>query len=320
MHVFHTDRKVCTHMAEPGTPSQTHSCTDTCVYCHMYACKQKWASVPQGHTQTKSSRDIAEHIGKIPVHRVLKCTQEHKHLHVDTQMHSPRESSKDISSHADRLMQTHTHTCAHRHEDGHTDIHIQPEVEEQMYEQQGMHVWIEKPWDTDKEAYRQECRHVGTWTPTPTHTYVMYTQIQRHAEAHTDEYLQTVNMRTKHDHAGMGTILYTRSLAEIYTLKTGLQPHSCWHAPKPLTGTCTELYKCTCLYRHTNSHANVHSDGRHPHPEIHRHRTSSPYKSKRHTHMHACVLSHFSCAQLFATLWTVALQAPLSVGFSRQEY
>ena len=33
-----------------------------------------------------------------------------------------------------------------------------------------------------------------------------------------------------------------------------------------------------------------------------------------------CVLSHFSCVQLFATLWTVAQQAPLSVGFSRQEY
>ena len=28
--------------------------------------------------------------------------------------------------------------------------------------------------------------------------------------------------------------------------------------------------------------------------------------------MHACVLSHFSCAQLFATLWTVAHQAALS--------
>ena len=27
-----------------------------------------------------------------------------------------------------------------------------------------------------------------------------------------------------------------------------------------------------------------------------------------------------SCVQLFATLWTVALQAPLSLGFSRQEY
>ena len=33
-----------------------------------------------------------------------------------------------------------------------------------------------------------------------------------------------------------------------------------------------------------------------------------------------CVLSHFSRVQLFATPWTVALQAPLSEGFSRQEY
>ena len=32
------------------------------------------------------------------------------------------------------------------------------------------------------------------------------------------------------------------------------------------------------------------------------------------------VLSHFSPVQLFATLWTVAHQAPLSMGFSRQEY
>ena len=36
--------------------------------------------------------------------------------------------------------------------------------------------------------------------------------------------------------------------------------------------------------------------------------------------MHACVLSCFSRVQLFATLWTVAHQAPLSLGFSRQEY
>ena len=32
------------------------------------------------------------------------------------------------------------------------------------------------------------------------------------------------------------------------------------------------------------------------------------------------VLSCFSCVRLFATLWTVARQAPLSEGFSRQEY
>ena len=33
-----------------------------------------------------------------------------------------------------------------------------------------------------------------------------------------------------------------------------------------------------------------------------------------------CVLSHLSRVQLFATLWTVAHQAPRSMGFSRQEY
>ena len=31
------------------------------------------------------------------------------------------------------------------------------------------------------------------------------------------------------------------------------------------------------------------------------------------------VLNHFSQVQLFATLWTAACQAPLSMGFSRQE-
>ena len=37
-------------------------------------------------------------------------------------------------------------------------------------------------------------------------------------------------------------------------------------------------------------------------------------------YMHACVLSCFSHVLPFATPWTVAHQAPLSVGFSRQEY
>ena len=34
----------------------------------------------------------------------------------------------------------------------------------------------------------------------------------------------------------------------------------------------------------------------------------------------ACMLSRFSGVWLFATLWTVARQAPVSMGFSRQEY
>ena len=33
-----------------------------------------------------------------------------------------------------------------------------------------------------------------------------------------------------------------------------------------------------------------------------------------------CMLSHFSCTRLLVTLWTVGHQAPLSMGFSRQEY
>ena len=37
---------------------------------------------------------------------------------------------------------------------------------------------------------------------------------------------------------------------------------------------------------------------------------------KNYTH----VLSHLIQVQLFAALWTVTCQAPLSMGFSRQEY
>ena len=36
--------------------------------------------------------------------------------------------------------------------------------------------------------------------------------------------------------------------------------------------------------------------------------------------MHGCMLSLFSRVQLFTTAWTAARQAPLSVGFSRQEH
>ena len=35
---------------------------------------------------------------------------------------------------------------------------------------------------------------------------------------------------------------------------------------------------------------------------------------------HGCAPSHFSRVRLFVTPWTAARQAPLSMGFSRQEY
>ena len=59
----------------------------------------------------------------------------------------------------------------------------------------------------------------------------------------------------------------------------------------------------------------------------HEHAGTFPHKETltlRFTHTwtcsHACVLSHFSCVWLCMTLLTVACQAPLSMGFSRQEY
>ena len=33
-----------------------------------------------------------------------------------------------------------------------------------------------------------------------------------------------------------------------------------------------------------------------------------------------CMLNRFICVLLFSALWTVAHQAPVSMGFSRQEY
>ena len=43
-------------------------------------------------------------------------------------------------------------------------------------------------------------------------------------------------------------------------------------------------------------------------------------KSAKHFWLsYACGLSHFSCVQLFAILWTAALQTALPMGFSRQE-
>ena len=39
-----------------------------------------------------------------------------------------------------------------------------------------------------------------------------------------------------------------------------------------------------------------------------------------YNYLYVCVLSHFSCVRLCVTPWTVARQAPLSMGLSRREY
>ena len=47
---------------------------------------------------------------------------------------------------------------------------------------------------------------------------------------------------------------------------------------------------------------------------------SHPSNPFLHQSRMCAMLSRFSCVQPFGTLWTVAHQAPLSKGFSRQEY
>ena len=43
-------------------------------------------------------------------------------------------------------------------------------------------------------------------------------------------------------------------------------------------------------------------------------------KLTQHFKSTTCVLSRFSHVRLFATLWTIVCQTPLSMGFFRQEY
>ena len=48
--------------------------------------------------------------------------------------------------------------------------------------------------------------------------------------------------------------------------------------------------------------------------------TCAQIERKGNKSVRACMLSHLSCVWLLVTPWTVARQAPLSMGFSRQEY
>ena len=57
-----------------------------------------------------------------------------------------------------------------------------------------------------------------------------------------------------------------------------------------------------------------------PFPLLDTHILSPPRSDQTFAYSLLSVLSHFSHVQLFATLWTVAHQAPLSMGFCRQEY
>ena len=64
------------------------------------------------------------------------------------------------------------------------------------------------------------------------------------------------------------------------------------------------------IYRYIHTHTHTHT---HTHLYIYTYTCIYIY-------ICAYMLSHFSHVWLLVTLWTIAHQAPLSVGFSRQEY
>lgn len=134
MHVLHTDRKAMhPHWQSPErlhkhTVAQTHVCIVICMHANRSGYRYyRGIHKPRG-TETQQNTQ-----GKF-----LYTESSNAHSNMSMWTHRcihPQSHPKTLV-----LMQTHTHTCAHRHEDGHTDIRIQPEVEEQMYEHQGMHV------------------------------------------------------------------------------------------------------------------------------------------------------------------------------------
>jgi len=53
---------------------------------------------------------------------------------------------------------------------------------------------------------------------------------------------------------------------------------------------------------------------------VHRVKKSQKQLKQLSTHLASVHAQSLHCVQLFATLWIVAYQAPLFMGFSRQEY
>ena len=141
------------------------------------------------------------------------------------------------------------------------------------------------------------------------------------------------------------------SLPSLSHLSSG-PLHSSFQGPPSKQTTCTQAFVSESVFRrpklgqtHTRIHAHVHmhvsvkkqhgerlprvggtSDKRRYGalglcPSLYKHTLCSFHSLLTAVPCtHACVLSHFSRVQLFAALQTAAHQAPLSMGFSRQEY
>ena len=119
---------------------------------------------------------------------------------------------------------------------------------------------------------------------------------------------------TKTLHTKIVHIKYWSKLISIY-----LQLNSTWRSPGEGKG-----YPLQYSGLENSMDCIVHgvTESRKWPTDFHFHLVFSPrlVKHSQRILFKVCMLSHFSSVWLFASLWTVAHQAPLSIGFSRQEY
>ena len=100
---------------------------------------------------------------------------------------------------------------------------------------------------------------------------------------------------------GMDVCLDSAPAGSVFSSLTG-ETETC----KPYLGHFCQVYFCTRVNEKRKKYILCHP--------------TAAYKCCTAYSSFACMLSHFSHVRLFATLWTVARQASLSMGFSRQEY
>ena len=91
---------------------------------------------------------------------------------------------------------------------------------------------------------------------------------------------------------------------------TGVGCHSLFQGIFPTQGSNLGFLHCRQILYHLS----------HQGSPTHRIKLIKMKLTKIKSILRACVRSHFSCVWLFVTPWTIALQAALSMEFSRQEY
>ena len=101
----------------------------------------------------------------------------------------------------------------------------------------------------------------------------------------------------------VGILLYS------WFVENASEDHQCdWARMQSLSSFC---YDTLTLSKALFLGENVH---------LHNFIKTCIYKIYNQIIRHVCTLNHFSHVRLCAALWTIAHQAPLSMGFSRQEY